>query len=126
MHTTLDIDKTGLSLAELKQVRYGEIDRKTGGLIQSGFTFDSKVFSASPPAQFNWNSIKGNKPEFTFPLEISTLDNDTYNLTDVNVSTFWASGRDHVKGHLDSGRALKKSIKDAVDIAAVNAIVDAR
>jgi hypothetical protein len=115
-----------LTLSDYKTLRYNEIDAKTGALIGAGFTYDSKQFSLSSAAQRNWSEIHSNQTEFTFPLAISTLDNDEYSLASANVNAFWTAGKDALKGHLDSGRALKKSVFDAVDEAAVDAVVDNR
>jgi hypothetical protein len=120
------LDTSSMSLADLKAYRYKEVDYKTGALISVGFTYDSKQFSLSLPAQANWHAIKDNTSEFTFPLTVSTMDNSGYDLAEANVIAFWQAGRDALKGHIDTGRALKKQIFDAADIAAVNAIVDNR
>lgn len=113
-------------LPALKQMRYGEIDLGTGTLIAAGFTYDSQTFSLSVAAQTNWNTLKDSESEFTWPVEVSTLDNNAYDLTAANLSAFWTAGKDAIKGHLDSGRALKKSVFDAADTAAVDAVVDSR
>lgn len=115
-----------LILADYEQLRYNEIDSKTETLIAAGFTYDSQTFSLSVHAQANWNTLKDSETDFTWPVEISTKDNNVYDLTQANLSTFWIAGRDAVKGHLDSGRALKKSVFDAVDEVAVDAVVDTR
>jgi hypothetical protein len=115
-----------LTLADYKQLRYNEIDIKTQALISTGFTYDSMTFSLSITSQMNWSSIKENTPDFTFPLAISTKNNYEYSLAEANVTAFWTAGRDAVKGHLDSGRDLKKSVYDAADEAAVDAVVDTR
>lgn len=114
------------TLSGLKELRYNEIDAKTSMLIQQGFVYDSKTFSLSLPAQTNWHAIKNQPTEFTFPVTVSTIDNSGYDLAQSNVSAFWQAGKDTLKAHIDSGRILKKQIFDAVDIAAVNAIVDNR
>ena len=118
--------KNCTTLADFKQAQFNAIDYKTGALIGAGFTFDSKQFSLSPTAQINWQAIKGNTSDFTFPLELTTLDNDVYSLTDANVQGFWDAGKATLKGHLDAGRALKKTVFDATTIEEVQAIVDAR
>ena len=115
-----------VNLSEYKQVKYEAIDLKTGSLIIVGFVYDSKTFSLSANAQSNWNVLKDEEPEFTWPVEISTIDNDTYSLTAANLDAFWNAGKDAIKDHLDSGRAYKKSVYDAVDKAAVDAVVDTR
>ncbi len=115
-----------LPLADYKQLRYNEIDGKTVSLIAAGFSFDSQAFSLSSSAQMNWSTLKDQEAEFTWPVEVSTKDNNAYSLTQANLTAFWTAGRDATKGHLDTGRALKKSVFDAADEAAVNAVVDNR
>lgn len=123
---TLIQNHIAVPLDQYKKKRYNEIDKKTGGMIAAGFTYDSKQFSLSLNAQSNWNALKDDTSEFTWPAEISTIDEDTYDLDEANVGAFWNAGKDVLKGHLDSGRALKKSIKDATDKAGVDAVVDNR
>ena len=94
--------------------------------LSVGFVFDGATFSLSANAQRNWDSIKTSKADYTFPLDITTMDNDTYSLTNPNVQSFWVAARDAVKTPLDSGRVLKTTIHDAIDIAAVDAVIDNR
>lgn len=115
-----------LTLDDYKELRYNEIDLKTQELISAGFTYDTGAFSLSAHAQLNWSEIHSNQSEFTFPLGISTIDNNEYLLAAANVDAFWTAGKDAVKGHLDSGRSLKKQVFDAVDETAVDAVVDNR
>ena len=114
------------SLADCKATRYVEIDAKTGGLISAGFVYDSKTFSLSPNAQANWNSLMDNQSEFNWPVDITTIDNDTYSLEVANISAFWNAAKNVLKGHLDTGRVLKKEIFDATDKTSVDAVVDNR
>lgn len=114
------------SLAENKIIRYQEIDQKTGELIASGFTYDSQIFSLSSNAQANWNALKNQKTSFTFPKNVTTINSNTYSLTEINVDALWDAGKLVVDGYLDSGRALKKSIFDAIDQAAVDLVIDTR
>ena len=127
-HDVLVNDGTAkeLALDDYKQFRFNEIDAKTSGLIVAGFTYDSKRFSLSIYAQTNWNVLKDETSEFSWPVEITTLDNDTYSLTEANITAFWTAGRDAVKTLLDSGRALKKSVFDAADESTIDAVSDGR
>lgn len=122
----IKFDISSVTLDEYKAIRFGEIDTKTGGLISSGFVHDSKTFSLSFNAQANWHTLKNQKAEFTFPKDVTTKNNDTYSLADVDVDSFWDAGKAVIEGHLTSGRDLKKSIFDAVDKDAVAAIIDNR
>lgn len=115
-----------LSLADYKSLRYNEIDYKTNVLISQGFTYDAHTFSLSIPAQLTWEGLKANEADFTWPVDVTTLDHDKYSLAQANLTAFWDAGVAAVKSHLDSGRNLKKSVFDAVDEAAVDAVVDAR
>lgn len=115
-----------ISLADYKQLRYNEIDGKTVALIAAGFVFDSATFSLSSPAQSNWHALKNQTAEFTFPKDITTINNDTYSLAEADVIPLWQAGKGVLDGHITSGRSLKKSVFDAVDKAAVDAVVDAR
>jgi len=117
---------TELPLSQYQKLRHNAINRRTRELIKEGFTYSSIVFSASTEAQRNWHELKDNEAEFTFPKKISRKNNGTYSLAQANVGAFWAAMKDHIHGHLDSGRTLNKSIKDAADEAAVDAIVDTR
>jgi hypothetical protein len=114
------------NLSKLKEHRYNQIDGKTSLLIQQGFTYDNMSFSLSLPAQTNWHAIKNQPSEFTFPVTISTADNNTYDLAQSSVSAFWQEGKQTLKGHIDSGRALKKQIFDATTIEQVNSVIDNR
>jgi hypothetical protein len=114
------------TIGAYKDLRYNEIDGKTGALISAGFTYDSKVFSLSIYAQTNWAEIHSNTAEFPDPIGVTCLNSDAYDLAHANVNAFWTAGKDVLKGHLDSGRSLKKSIFDASDRSSVDAIVDNR
>ena len=114
------------TLDEYKNVRYPSIDKKTGQLIALGFTYDGNTFSLSINAQANWNALKDQQGEFIWPVDITTIDNNTYSLAVSNIDAFWTAAKDTLKGHLDSGRALKKSIFDATTKAEVDAVVDNR
>jgi len=120
------IDTSGYTLDEYKAYRYNEIDTRTAILISAGFPYESNTFSLSVYAQINWTEIHTNQSAFTFPLDISTLDNNEYSLAEANVVAFWTAGKDTLKRHLDTGRILKKQIFDAADRAASEAIVDER
>lgn len=123
---TKRIDTSGFSLDEYKAYRYDEIDSRSQELIAAGFVYATKTFSLSHNAQINWDNLKNNTSEYIFPKDISTTDSDTYSLASVNLSAFWAEKEMILNGHLDSGRALKKQIFDAVDRSASEAIIDNR
>ncbi len=114
------------TLDEYKQPRHEEIDAKTTELIAAGFTYDSNTFSLTNLSQGNWDALKNNTDYYTWPKDICTKDNGTYSLAEANVGAFWDAYKDVVEGHIETGRVLQTSIKDAVSKAAVDAIVDNR
>jgi len=109
-----------------KDIKNVAIDLRTKELINEGFTYDSELFSLSDFAQLNWNDIKNNTTDYSFPLEIPTKNNYKYSLTQGNVNGFWNAKMSQVWTHLDSGRALNVSVVDAVDQAALDLVVDSR
>ena len=115
-------------LAQLKEFRYSQIDKRTGALISAGFPYNSKVFSMSENAQNNLLGTYSARDLLTYPFSWNTKDDsETYQIADATeMATFFMSALAFKKGHQDSGTDLKTQVRDAVDIAAVNAIVDNR
>lgn len=122
--TRLDVSQ--MSLDDYKLEKNQVIDHKTQELIGAGFTFDSEVFSLSIPAQINWNTLKNSAADFTWPMDVTTIDDAAYSLSLANLGNFWGTAMITVKTHLDSGRALKASVNAATDKAGVDAVVDSR
>ncbi|MBW1635269.1 MAG: hypothetical protein JRJ68_03240 [Deltaproteobacteria bacterium] len=113
-------------MAKHKEECYGKVDKRTAELISNGFMFDGKTFSLSIYAQNNWNTIHDNKADFTFPFEITTKDNDIYDLNEVDVDSFWNTAVGTVATHWGTGRGLKKQIFDAQTKEAIDAVTDNR
>ena len=117
-------------LDQLKECRFQEIDDKTGVLISNGFTYDGKVFSLSVNAQTNILALDNsrNEPEIVYPITYNTIDDlDSYSVPDAaTIHAMYLTALATKKGIIDAGTTLKQSIRDAVDIAAVNAIEDNR
>jgi hypothetical protein len=115
------------TLADLKARRIIEIDNVTQELIKGGFTFDSKQFSLSEKAQINWVGIKAAIDILTFPLDVTTLNDEEYELVDTTSAVnFCGTGLATKQSYLDSGRALKLQINSATTNAEVDAVVDNR
>ena len=118
------------NLTELKQWRYDQIDARTGELIKQGFQHQGKTFSLSQNAQINILGLDNAKddPAMAYPIKYNTIDDlDSYDVVDAaDVHTMYMAALGTKKAHVDSGTALKQQVRDAVDIAAVNAIVDNR
>jgi hypothetical protein len=109
-----------------KSKMYTAIDARTSYLISQGFTYDGHLFSLSLVAQHNWDTIHTNKAVFSFPFEVTTLDNNTYALNYSNVDSFWGTAVLTVKTHWDSGRVLKKQVFEATTKTQIDAVVDTR
>jgi len=89
-----------VTLSDYKKLRYNEINYNTGVLISVGFTYDSTTFGLSEKSEGYWNSLKNQETEFIWPMEISTIDNNTYSLTQANLGAFWTAGKDFIKSSL--------------------------
>ena len=115
-------------LAVLKSARYDEIDSKTGKLIAEGFVHNGITFSLSANAQANLLGVYSARELLTYPFPWNAIDDSsTYNIADaVEMVTFFMTALSTKKARQDSGTALKIQIREAVDIAAVNAIIDNR
>lgn len=120
------MDTTTLTLSELKAYRITLVKIKTGQLIGGGFTFDAKQFPADASANFNYNVMKVSKADFTFPKNIGTLTGETYALAEVDVDSFWSTAKSFIEPILEGNRTLINDIAIAVDIDAVNLIIDNR
>ena len=119
---------TGLPAAKERKIK--EIDARTDELIAAGFTYASKQFSLSIPAQ---NKMVGthqvkDDPALTYPINWNTIDDlDVYPIANpADLHGFYLTGLGTIRAHLDSGTALKDSVRAAVDIAAVEAVEDNR
>jgi len=115
-----------ISLGEHKNLRYKQIDIRTGELISAGFTFDGENFSLSQNAQLNWVGLKSLETLITFPINVTTKGDGEYSLAEANLNAFIGAGKAAVQAHLDSGRALKVQVSACVSIAEVNAVADNR
>lgn len=119
---------SSMSLEELKAYKYREIDNKTGKLISQGFTYSGTIFSMSANAQANLLGTYTARDLLTYPFDWNAKDDSsTYGIADATeMSSFFMTALATKKAHQDSGTVLKNQVRDAVDVAAVNAIVDNR
>lgn len=115
-------------LSELKEFRYDQIDQRTGELISAGYTYATKQFSLSQNAQLNLTGADNARTDLTYPVTWNSIDDtDTYDVTDAtDLHNMYLTALGTKKAHLDSGTALKDQIRAAVDIPAVDAVVDNR
>lgn len=114
-----------MTLNELKDIRYNEIDLNTQELISKGFLFDNHTFSLSITAQINWSNIL-NIPDQMFPLNIIDKFENLYILNLNDKINFYYSALNGKNIHLQSGGILKTQIKNAQTIEEVNLIIDNR
>ena len=118
-------------LPELKEAKLAAIDAKTNQLIAQGFIFDGHTFSLSLNAQSNFMGIKvategGLLTEDNYPYELTTLDDEAYQLSWALKDAFFGSVLNAVATHLAYGRALKVAVKSATTQAELDLIVDNR
>lgn len=125
---TLDSAYENLTLEEYKGIRFKQIDAKTQELISQGFTYATMQFSLSSNAQINLLGLELDKAILTYPIEWNNIDDtDKYMIVDVTDATnFHIASLTTKKTHLDSGSALKQSIRDCTTKAEVDAVVDNR
>lgn len=122
------LDTEQMTDADYATYRYSEIDNRTGELILEGFTYDSRVFSSSENAQRNLLGVFVAQASLEYPLPWNVKDDsETYNLADAAaVTAFFNAALVAKKGHQDDGTTLKGQIRDAVDRAAAELIIDNR
>jgi hypothetical protein len=114
-----------MTLDELKNIRYTEIDIRTQQLILAGFPWDGLTFSMSTSAQINWSNFP-NLPDALFPLPIMDITETLYMLALADKTNFYLSALNYKNTQLQSGSVLKAQIKACADEACVNAIIDNR
>jgi hypothetical protein len=114
-----------MTLDELKDVRYAEIDMNTQYLISQGFTFGGHTFSMSLTAQLNWSNFP-NLPDALFPLTVIDIVEQPYVCSLANKMNFYYSALNAKNQYLQSGGVLKAQIHACVDEACVTAIIDNR
>lgn len=117
---------SNIQLEEKKRSRIIQIDIRTQCIIAEGFTFDSHQFSLSIPAQINWSGILLFKDLLSWPMNVTTLDDQEYSLTMDNLLYFMGSGTSVIKNAVDSGRALKLQVRAATSQAELDDVVDDR
>ena len=120
----------GLTLEQYKEMRYKEIDTRTAEIITQGFTYQNKVFSLSQNAQINILAINETRedPALSYPIIYNTIDDlDSYSVTDAtDLHNMYLTALGTKKGVVDSGTALKDSVRIAVNETEVELIIDNR
>jgi hypothetical protein len=128
--TNFEGHHTELALSKYKELRYNEIDYRTGELIAQGFVYATKTFSLSENAQTNILALDNTRddPALSYPIEYNTIDDsDSYSVVDsTDMHSMYLTALATKKAHLDSGTVLKQQIRSAADEAAVNGVIDNR
>ena len=126
------VDDAPTNMVACRTIAHDEIDERTSELISQGFTHATSVFSLSDSAQRNWLGLQigvssGIIGPTEFPVGISTIDNESYELQDADEAVeFFTKALGTVKYWLESGRDLKVQVNNATTKAAIEAIVDNR
>lgn len=118
------------ALSPVKATKIIDIDTRTAELIDLGFTYASKQFSLSIPAQskmMGTHQVKDN-PALVYPINWNTIDDlDSYSIVNsADLDGFYLTALGTVRAHLDSGTVVKDSVRAATTIAEVDAVVDTR
>jgi hypothetical protein len=113
-------------LSARKAAKIAAIDSRTDDLIRQGFAFDGKNFSLSTEAQGNWTALFVFKDILSWPIPVTTNDDEEYSLTLENLPSFCLSAAGVVNAAISSGRALKIAANAATTIAELDAVVDNR
>jgi hypothetical protein len=118
------------SLEVAKSLKAAAIDARTEALISEGFTFSSKQFSLSVNSQLKLIGAFAARsdPAMTYPIKWNNKDDtDTISIADAaGLLSFYLTGVAAMRGHLDSGTALKDDVRAASTVAEVEAITDTR
>jgi len=125
-----DAENDVANLAAEKKDKTAAIDTRTDQLIALGFTYVSKQFSLSIPAQskmIGTHQVKDD-PALVYPINWNTIDDlDVRAIVDAtDLDAFYLTGLGTIRGHLDGGTSLKDSVRAAITIAAVQTVMDNR
>lgn len=116
------------ALAKEKASKFAEIDGRTSELIADGFSHGGETLSLSASARDSWLGLKLDKAAVVYPVVINSLDDSTtISIADTAaVDALFTAARQKRREHIDSGRALKDSIRAATTLAEVRAVADSR
>lgn len=114
------------SLIEVKAIKCKEIKFKTNTLMNQGFAFDSNNFSLAGDAKLHWLSLKALQSLQSFPIIISTISGNEYELQETNLNSFVGVALGTYKSYLDSERDLIVQVNNCTTIEQVEQINDNR
>jgi hypothetical protein len=116
-----------MTLLELKAIRYDEIAQVNEYLLLQGFVFDTVTFSMDQVNQIYYDEIlRMGAPAFPLLVRGISNDNEVYSLDINDRASFCANFLVSKVAIIQSGNDLCQQIWNAVNEAAVDAIVDTR
>jgi len=123
-----------LSIESIRHSGYVAIDQKTRALVAPGFEYPAasgQMFSLSPEAQRKWTAMYTARGFLAYPMVVTTTDEqDDVSLADSDdITAFFTAMVETVRTHIDGGRALKNTLRDATlttEDEALTAIADGR
>lgn len=125
-----DVENDASNLVSEKAEKIVEIDTHTDVLIALGFTYASKQFSLSLPAQSKMMGTHQIKDDLAlvYPINWNTIDDlDVYAITGAaDLDAFYLTGLGTIRAHLDGGTTLKSAVRAATTVATVQAVTDNR
>jgi hypothetical protein len=119
-----------LDLAQLKELRWKQIDTRTNELIAQGFVFGGVVLSLSLTAQLRVEALDRVRNEVfvVYPIVWNSID-DSLAVSVANAAelhTLYLTALGTIRARVDSGSVLKEAVRAAVTKAEVDAVVDNR
>lgn len=127
---TYDAWRAGVDLPALKQAKFDAIDDRTEALIAEGFVYTGKRHSLSQNAQTTYTGLYAVRAEaaLIYPVKVNTIDDADFSqlANAAEVQIFYLTAVGTYRAHLDSGTALKDTVRAATTAAAVAAVIDVR
>jgi hypothetical protein len=116
---------------ENKKQKLMQIDERTREIINQGFEFDGVMISLSPNSQNMFTGLslaleKGYIGEANFPYEITTLDDNKYDLSWELRDMFFGLVLYYISTRLAAGRALKVQVINTTTQEELDLIIDNR
>lgn len=119
-----------LNLEQYKDLRKQQINERTAELIANGYTWAGKQFPLTQNGQINLigMTVANMMGILTFPIDLNTIDEEERHsiANGTELYNIYGTALGTKKYYEDSGSQLKQAVVDAIDEAAVAAIVDNR
>lgn len=117
---------------ELRDVRLAEVTDRTRTLLRDGFSYASNVFASDTSAQAFYNLLRLQSAPLlglaiSYPIIIPTLDDASdVSLSAGGLALFLAAAGAHVRAVRDGDALLKRALRAATTVAAIQAVQDTR